>query len=431
MLSAILLAAASLARADDSLGISGVGLSPQAGRVPTGSSRGSRGELSATSPDAESARWAGAGDGTEMPDPVEWLGTYNQGSASTYAEPPFNVELSFLARAFYANDQRTNFTGQTSTFGAEGVLAGNASGDVQGWQLGLDVEFFLNQTWDRNRLTWTPEVVSYLGNFEVDPFQVQTCVGSARSGDWLFRLGKMVSPFGRFYFPLFTNEFLDAPFIRTESILWRETGLVLQYDPSCLVMTLGVTNGGYDRDTNSSKAVIGRIGLESDWCAAGVSAKWQDGIGSETQKHFNNHVGLDVMATWNRFTLSTEVIYDEYGFRKPGFDPLDITWGRGHYYREQNLGYEIPITGVGYYCNLDIAGDFLDWSLNYGEYFPRQIGDPAHDVTNRRGLVKAAYHLAPWADVYGVALMENDNPYTPAALHRNHWALWTGLQFRT
>ncbi|MCU0873070.1 MAG: hypothetical protein MUE50_12085 [Pirellulaceae bacterium] len=421
---------AAFAQGDYSPGMMSTGSSPCAGFAQTDPSIGHWGDLPTTFARDEGVPFAFSADAGEMNQAALGYGEMQERLAASYGEQPFHVDLSFLARAYYANDQRTNFTGQTSTFGAEGVIAGNVWGEVQGWTLGLDLEFFLNQTWDRNRLTWSPEAVSYLGNFDVDPFYVQTLACSARSGDWLFRLGKMVTPFGRFYFPLLTNEFLDAPFLRTESILWRETGLVLQYDPSCLVMTLGVTNGGYDRDTNSSKAVIGRVGVESDWCAAGASLKWQDGIGSETQKHFNNHIGVDAMARWSRFTLSMEAIYDEYGFRKPGFDPLDITWGRGHYYREQNFAYEIPITGIGYYFNLDIAGEHLSWSLNYGEYFPKQIGDPAHDVTTRRGLVKAMYHLASWADVYGIALVENDNPYAPAALHRNHWALWTGVQFR-
>jgi len=69
---------------------------------------------------------------------------------------------------------------------------------------------------------------------------------------------------------------------------------------------------------NSSKALVARAGIDQPWYALGTSVKWQDGNGSETQKAFNNHVGLDAMIRRGQWTLSGEAIYDQYGLRRPG-----------------------------------------------------------------------------------------------------------------
>jgi len=47
----------------------------------------------------------------------------------------------------------------------------------------------------------------------------------------------MDTPFGRTYFPLYSNSRIDAPFIRTEAIGWRQTGVLLHYKHGLLVAT--------------------------------------------------------------------------------------------------------------------------------------------------------------------------------------------------
>jgi hypothetical protein len=46
--------------------------------------------------------------------------------------------------------------------------------------------------------------------------------------------------------------------------------------------------------------------------------------------------------------------------------------------------------------------------LNYGEFYPEQIGNRRHDAVTRRGLVKASRHWTPHFETYGVALIESD-----------------------
>ena len=99
--------------------------------------------------------------------------------------------------------------------------------------------------------------------------------------DWTFKIGKFVTPFGRTYFPLYTNADWDAPFIRTEVIGWRETGILAHYKSGYFVGDIALTNGGENLYTNSSKFLVARVGLESDCWAIGCSAKKGNGNGSE------------------------------------------------------------------------------------------------------------------------------------------------------
>jgi hypothetical protein len=318
------------------------------------------------------------------------------------------LECGFLVRGYYVNDQRIEWSGQEATFGAEAILTPWIRRDFGAWQMRTEGEFYLNQPFDKSILTDTQERRSYAANFDVDTFEISQLYVAARRGSLELTAGKFVTPFGRTYFPLYTNARIDAPFIRTESILWRETGALLRCDPGWFVGEIAVTNGCEDRDTNSSKAVISRVGVQGDWFAAGFSVKVQDGIGSESHKEYKNHVGADLMVRRGDLTLSGEVIYDEYGFRRPGFDPDHITWKRSIYYRDLNYRTGVPITGIGYYVNL--GWDRGPWitSLNYGEFYPEEIGDPRHDVVNRRAIVKAALAVTPYLQAYTVVMIESD-----------------------
>ncbi len=250
-----------------------------------------------------------------------------------------------------------------------------------------------------------------------------------RRDDFSIKLGKMVTPFGRYYFPLYSNARIDAPFIRSESILWRETGLLLHWQPGIFVGDVAMTNGSEDLDSNSSKAVISRLGLQNEYAAVGFSVKWQDGIGSEQQKEFKNHVGADAMFRFGPFLLSGECIYDEYGFRRPGFDPNDITWYHSIYYRDLNRALGEPLTGVGYYMNLGYNGPFWDINLNYGEFYPAPIDNPQHDEINRRGIVKLDYRITPALQPYCAVLVENSGFIAQADRPRKGFLILSGLQY--
>jgi hypothetical protein len=340
----------------------------------------------------------------------------------------FDYQFQAVGRGYYENDQRIEFTGQEATFGAEGVLAGSLAAEYGHWTTQITGELFLNQPFDRNIFVDSPIRQSFRGNFEIEPLEISQLYISARCGNVLFALGKMVTPFGRTYFPLYKNDRRDAPFIRTESILWRETGLLMHYEPGPLVATVALVNGSLERDTNSSKGVIARLGLGGEFHALGASVKVQDGIGSETQKYYNRHVGIDAMLCRGPWVLSGEAIYDQYGFRRP-FDPLDITWGRSFYNRDQFFAPRTPITGFGYYADLGFQGDWWTAHLNYGEFYPRQIGDAIHDRVTRRGLLKVIRHFTSHLDAYGMVLLENDIPLNQAGRRSEGLSLLGGLQF--
>ncbi len=332
-------------------------------------------------------------------------------------------------RAYYLNDQRIEWTGVEATFGAEAALLPMYRHRFGLWEMTALGEFYINQPFDRNILANTAERRSYAANFEVETFEMSQLSMSFRRGNFEFTAGKMVTPFGRVYFPLYTNSRMDAPFIRTEAIRWRETGVLLRYDPQWLIVDVALTNGCDDCDTNSSKALISRVGIEQENWAGGVSIKWQDGIGSEGQKEFNNHVGADLMCRWSIFTLSGEVIYDQYGFRKSGYDPDNIFWGRSIYYRNLNRGRDEPITGVGYYVNLGFCKDRWSGMLNYGEYYPESIGVAQHDIPNRRGIIKLDYALASRLGAYTVVMIENGGYIAQDNRPRLSNVFLTGIQY--
>src|SRR5262245_49568485 len=329
---------------------------------------------------------------------------------------PFSPDLIYhlggKARGYYINDQRIEFTGMEDTFAVEGVFdAGilQRSGD---WEFSLESQIFLNQPFDRNQLADTRERRSFLANFDIDPLQISQLTIGARRGDYYVALGRFVTPFGRFYFPNYRNNFDDSPFIRSEAILFRETGLLLQWDPSIWTITAALTNGGFQQDANSSKALVARVGIDQPWYALGTSVKWQDGNGSEGQKAFNNHAGFDAMVRRGNWTLSGEAIYDQYGRRRPGTPLQAITWGRSLYYRDMNNGLNRPITGYGYYVNAGYETPLWTLMLNYGEFYPQQLGRPRHDAISRRGLVKASYHWTPHFETYTVLLLEHFLPHS-------------------
>jgi hypothetical protein len=319
-------------------------------------------------------------------------------------------DIGGKARGYYLNDQRLEFTGMEATFAVEGVIDGSLVQRLDHWDLSLDAEIFLNQPFDRNRLVDTPERRSFTANFDIEPLQLSQLYLGARQDDFFVALGRFATPFGRYYYPLYRNQFDDSPFIRSEAISYRETGLLVQWDPDAWTLTAALTNGGFNQDANSSKALVARVGLDQPNYALGTSVKWQDGNGSESQKTYNNHVGVDAMLRRGNWTLSGEAIYDQYGMRRPGMPLRDIHWGRSLYYRDFNNEYHVPITGFGYYLNLGYEGPFWSLHFNYGEFYPEDIGIRRHDVTTRRGLIKASRHWSRHFETYAVVLRETDLP---------------------
>lgn len=366
-------------------------------------------------------------------------------TADLYAQPPgmcpdicyqcqnpcqdFSYHYGGTARAYYINDQRIEFTGQEATFAVEGVITGGIHQRVGDWDTHVETELFLNQPFDRNVLVDTAERESFHGNFVVDPFVISQLYLGTRRGDLYGAIGRFVTPFGRFYYPIYRNNFDDSPFIRSEAILYRETGMMGQWDPEGWCFTAALTNGGLGQDTNSSKALVARAGIDLPNFALGTSIKMQDGIGSEGQKTFNQHVGVDAMVRRGNWTLSGEAIYDQYGLRRPGLALNDIFWGRSLYYRDLNKAFHDPINGFGYYVNLGYDGPNWSLTFNYGEFYPEQLGIPQHDATTRRGLIKASRFWSPNLETYAVVMAESDLPNSFGGRARRGQYVLFGFQF--
>lgn len=334
-----------------------------------------------------------------------------------------------VVRAGYFHDQRYEFTGTESTFGAESQLYGELCEPCSLLNLELTGELYLTEPFHRNFLVDYPERESFRHNFDVEPVEISQLNVGWSHGDWAFVCGRFVTPFGRYYLPLFSNNRSDAPFIRSESILFRETGLMLTWEPRDWSLALAMTNGCDGRDTNSSKGVVSRVGIDREHFVGGISVKWQDGQGSEGQKQFNNHAGMDWLFRTGRWAWAGEFIYDQYGIRRPGLDLDSITWGRSLYNRQLNVGLNQPIEGLGYYSSVIYLENCRTWTLTYGQFFPNQIGDPIHDTTTHRLMGQVQWWWSDHASSYVSTFWENEVPNAQAGRTRYGFYLLTGLQY--
>ena len=341
-----------------------------------------------------------------------------------------HLEGNVVARGYYTNDQRIEWSGMETTFGGEAVLTPRLRQRCGDFEFLIDSELNINQPFNRNQLLDTPERRSYAANFQVNQFDVSQLALVTTYQDWTFKAGKFVTPFGRFYFPLYTNAYWDAPFIRTEAIEWRETGILAHYKSGYFVGDFAITNGGENLATNSGKSLLARVGLESDSWAIGFSAKKGGGVGSEQQKEFSNYFGTDMMVRSGPFQLSAECIFDNYGFGRPTMNPLDMTWPRSIYYRDVSSGQQgAPCTGIGYYVNLGYAEGAWNTTLNYGDFYPLFTGTAPDQRVQHRGLVKVAYRFAEPVQSYTVVIVENGGYMAQGNETRIPIAVLQGFQF--
>lgn len=338
------------------------------------------------------------------------------------------LDLSIDIRSYYINDQRIQWSGQEATFGVEGLLSSTLEKSFNGGVAEVSGEFKLNQPFDDNILI-DEYRKKYMQNFIVDPFKISQLYIGVKLKNFEIFFGKKNSPFGKDHLVHLSNSDYDHPFIRTEAILWQETGLFLKYKSGIFCTDLAIVNGGKEQDTNSSKAGIARIGLESGKFSLGISAKFQDGIGSEQQKVFKNHIGFDAMISSGNFKISGELIYDEYGFRKE-FDSDKIFWERSFYYRDIFFKFETPVTGLGGYLDIRYSKKRFLLNLNYGEFYPEETGNPLHDTPVKRGIVKLILELVPGLDIFIVGIGENERPREPVFSGAGNYAFSFGVQFR-
>ena len=369
-------------------------------------------------------------DGLQSEVPIVTGGT---SSASRILD---HLEGDAIIRGFYRNDQRIGWSGMEETFGAEADLTPRLRYQSGDFEFVVDSEFWINQPYERNPLENTQERQSYAADFQVDQFAVGKLALVTNWYNWTFKIGKFVTPFGRTHYPVYTNPYLstsngmDEPFIRTEVIVDRETGILAHYKSGYFVGDIALTNGGDNLDTNSSKALVARVGLECDNWGIGASAKKEDGDGSEEIKEFGNYFGFDAMVREKPFTLSAECIYDEYGFGRPGFNPLNIYWIKSIYYRDESSGFDgTPMTGIGYYVDLDYAEGRWNADLDYGEFYPLYVGQAPNQHINRRGLMKLAYRIAEPLQTYTILILENGGYIAQNDSPRHGIAFLQGFQF--
>lgn len=349
------------------------------------------------------------------------------------------VEMGVLARGYYVNDQRMEWSGNEATFGAEGILTpraelclGNLGGGSLAGESVISVagEFYLNLPYERNIYLGNPERASYVNNFDIDPFEVSQLYVSWKVNHFEVLAGKFETPFGRYHSRLLTNSRMDAPFIRTESILWRQTGILVKWSPSVFEIDVGVVNGCEGLDTNSMKAGVARAGLNFDWFQIGVSGLFHDGIGSEEQKEYKSHFGVDAMVRFGKWVLSTEIIYDRYGMFHE-IDQDQIFWRHSIYYRQVNKSEHVAIWGMGYYVDLSYQGERLFLNFNYGEFYPEQLHlpeYPQHDIVKRRFLAKIGWKFCRYLECYGAVILENGGYAAQDGRPRRCHYLLTGIQ---
>ena len=329
--------------------------------------------------------------------------------------PGLNINLSdsmelksgALFRIYLFNDQRIQWSGVETTFGSEALISADIHKKTEKGKLKVESEFLINQPYGENILK-DEYRIKYHPNFKIDPFRISKLNLQYHTGKIILKIGKGETPFGKTYFQIFSNDFnFGNPFIRTEAILWRETGIFFTFKPGSFRLDLAVTNGEEDKDTNSSKAGILRIGLEGKNSAIGASIKAQDGIGSEQQKQYNNHIGIDFMLRLSVFRISGEIIYDQYGFHKYIHDD-DIFWERSLYYRDIFYKHKTPLTGIGGYIDFGYKKSKFYINLNIGYYKPKEIGNPLHDDPITRIILKVKYLLLNRFDAYGLVFFENN-----------------------
>ena len=348
-----------------------------------------------------------------------------------YRKGPYFFEMGVLARGYYFNDQRIQWTGYEAIMGAEGILTPSIVIDYGRWGTwSAHGEFYIQDTLHKNILVDTAERRSYLGNVSHSAFELSQLHIRYRNSFFEFKAGKFESPFGNYVTPLMSNSRWDAPFIRTESILWRDTGFLFRFTPSVFDICLAITNGCDGDDTNSMKACIGRFGLNFPSVTLGISGLYQDGEGSEEQKQYRRHAGVDAAVRFGNWTLSSEIIYDEYGMYHE-IDPNDIFWRKSIYYRQINKAEHSPITGWGGYIDLMYNANPWFFSLNYGEYHPERLRKPEypqHDLVNRRFLAKIGWNFTKHVQWYNALLFETEGHVAQDRRFRRGTALLSGVK---
>jgi hypothetical protein len=342
-----------------------------------------------------------------------------------------SLEVGGVLRGFYRNDQRIAWSGVEETFGSESALRSLLTIPEGDWTLRARSEFFLNEPSGATLLS-DPVRDRYRADFNTPVFEVFQLAIEFERNDWLVRVGKIRSFLGSDVAPILTNNFIDAPFLQTEIIGFSETGIFVRWHPGPWSFELGLTNGESNLDTNSSKALIARVGIDRPNWSFGIWDKIQDGIGSEELKRFNSFVGFDARIRAGDVVFYGEGLVDAHGlYRDPSqvANPLAIT-DVSLYGLDVFRGFDKPTYGGGFDVGALYRFDRLMVDVNYGIYFPQHTGIPSQDAPVRRGLTKWTYDVTRRLQIYSVLIFENGRPQQNMILNNySPRALLFGLQF--
>jgi hypothetical protein len=327
-----------------------------------------------------------------------------------------SIELDATVRSFFILDQRITWTGVESTYAAEGVFRPRYETKTPRGTWRARGEFFVNKP--MGAMLSDPVRDQYHQNFETRPFDIFQLALEWESDEWWIRFGRIQSPMGRYPVPMLTNALLDAPFLRTEIVGFTETGTFLQWRPGIWTLDIGLSNGEGTLDTNSTKALLARLGFHLPLTSAGVWIRAHDGTGSEQQKRFGSFLGFDAQVRLGRWTLYSEGVLDEHGLYRNDGNPAALGQ-RSLYHRDVYRGTRAPIFGGGFHVGAILRWtDFwIDWS--YGIYWPERIGLPSHDEPVKRATLKFVWNIAPRFDIYAAAIAENSRPQPFIELYNN------------
>ncbi len=321
-----------------------------------------------------------------------------------------DMDISAVFRGYLVNDQRIFWSGLEMTFGVEAVIKIDIEKQISSHSFFVESEFFLNQSYGKNILM-DSERKNYIENFNIPTFEISKIEIGYKNKNMLISIGKKPTPFGRINYPLFLNNYkFGSPFIRDEAILLRETGVFFHWKPFIFSIDLAIVNGEENRDTNSFKAGIARFGFDFNFFKLGVSVKAHDGIGSEQQKEYKNHLGADFLLKIGHFSLSGEAIYDQYGFHRE-FNEDEIFWDKSYYYRNIFYKFKTPIEGRGGYLNFKFENRGNIINLSYGEYYPQKIGNIYHDQNIKRFILKIRKTLTKNLSMIITGIKENEREY--------------------
>ena len=113
-----------------------------------------------------------------------------------------HLEVNGVARGYYLNDQRIEWSGMEETFGAEGDYHAPASPAVRRFRIRHRQRVLHQRALSTaiNCYRTIAERKSYAANFQVDQFEISQLALVTNYGDWTFKIGKFVTPFGRYLF---------------------------------------------------------------------------------------------------------------------------------------------------------------------------------------------------------------------------------------